>query len=166
MKTKIADMISKTAATALPRAALVAAALSVGACGPGVRLADGDCYYKGKGLLQTLATGLDSLSDYGEAVQEQNYQRDQVNLQRLSAELDAVDLDALDRRQNYAYAINDAQAMAQIDAEIGNYNAAVEEEKALQKRISDYQAKKAKELKEGSDKSLSQTVADSGDCPD
>ncbi len=122
-------------------------AFALVACGPAVRTADGDCYYRGKGILQLGATLLDGLSAYADAMQEQQYQRDQIALQQLGNKLDAIDTDTL-----------------QSDDEILFYNNDVDEYNRLLERINDYKDQKEKRLKDGPTESFSKKVDESGDC--
>ena len=120
---------------------------SLVACGPAVRTADGDCYYRGKGVLSLGATLLDGLSAYADAALEAAYQRDQIRLQQLDNKLDAIDTNTL-----------------QSDHEILAYNNDVDEYNRLLENVNDYKDKKQKELKDGPETSFSKQVDESGDC--
>ncbi|MDD9882930.1 MAG: hypothetical protein OXU62_00100 [Gammaproteobacteria bacterium] len=117
------------------------------ACGPSVRTATGDCYYSGKGILQLGATLLDSVGDYADTMLEQQYQRDQIELQRLDNKLRSINPETL-----------------RSESDITLYNRDVDRHNNLLEKIKDYQDRKEKKLKDGPEKSLSQTVDESGDC--
>lgn len=125
--------------------ALLSAALL--ACGPAVRTTDGDCYYRGKGLLSTVATVLDGAVAYADAELEAAYQRDQINLHNLGTQLDAIDRDSL-----------------HSDSDIDAYNHAVDEHNRLLASVEQHQERKQQRLKEGPATSFSKQVDESGDC--
>lgn len=120
---------------------------SLVACGPAVRTADGDCYYRGKGVLALGATLLDSASAWADAELEVAYQKDQITLQQLENKLDAIDPDAL-----------------QSDEEILAYNTDVDRYNLLLDRVNDYQERKQQALQDGPKTSYSKQVDESGDC--
>lgn len=136
----------------------------VGCGGTAVRTADGDCYYRGKGLLGIGATLLDGIGAYADALSEQQYQRNQIALQQLSGELNSVDIDRIERVQDYAYSTNDTATLTQANLAIQQYNARIDEHNRLSQRIDDYQDRKKREQEEGETRSLSQAVDESGDC--
>ncbi len=117
------------------------------ACGPAARTTDGDCYYRGKGLLSLGATLLDGVSAYADATLEAAYQRNQIALQQLGNKLDSIDTNTL-----------------RSDQEVLAYNNDVDEYNRLLERVNDYQEKKQQELKDGPKTSLSKQVDESGDC--
>ena len=117
------------------------------ACGPAVRTESGDCYYRGKGILQLGATLLDGVGAYAETMLETEYQQNQIALQKLQNKLDAIDTDTL-----------------RGEEEILAYNNDVDEHNRLLESITDYQERKQRELKDGPRASFSQQVDESGDC--
>ncbi len=117
------------------------------ACGPAVRTESGDCYYRGKGILQLGATLLDGVGAYAETMLETEYQQNQIALQKLQNKLGAIDTDTL-----------------RGEEEILAYNNNVDEHNRLLESITDYQERKQRELKDGLRASFSQQVDESGDC--
>ena len=136
----------------------------VGCGGTAVRTADGDCYYRGKGLLSIGATLLDGAVAYGAALSEQQYQSDQIALQQLSKDLDSVDVDRIERVQDYAYRTNNTETLAEANLAMTQYNAGVDEYNRLQKRIDNYQDRKKRKQEKGETRTVSQTVDESGEC--
>ena len=121
--------------------------LILAGCGPATRTADGDCYYRGKGLLSVGATLLDGVVAYADAELEAAYQRDQIELQQLSTQLNKINPDNL-------HSEND----------IFTYNNAVDRHNLLLDRIENYQRRKQQEIEDGPRKSFSKQVDESGDC--
>ena len=117
------------------------------ACGPAVRTADGDCYYRGKGALSFGAILLDATSAYVDTAQEQQYQRDQISLQQLSDKFNATNTYTL-----------------QSDDEIRAYNNSVDEYNRLLKRVEKYKEEKQKRIKDSPTDSFSKQVDESGEC--
>jgi len=127
--------------------AMVILPLSLVSCGPAVRTADGNCYYRGKGILQLGAVFLDSTAAWADATLEAEYQRNQIALQKLSSKLNAIDPNTL-----------------QTNEEIYSYNRDVEEERRLTDSVNRYQEKKRRELESGPSESFSKMVDESGKC--
>ena len=125
---------------------IILLSLALSACGPATRTADGDCYYRGKGALALGAQLLDGVVAYADAELEAAYQRDQIELQKLGEQLDAIN----------PYSLR--------GDDIATYNNAVERYNFLQARVDEHQARKQRRLKDGPRESFSKKVDESGDC--
>ena len=147
--------------------ALVVLALGgLSGCAPGVRTADGDCYYTGKGLLQIVGTIGDATLAWAEAEAERGYQQNRIALQALRRELGSVDFDAMEHDYNMALAAGDSRTASRIGTNINILSMKVQRAEILERAIERHQDRKKKELEDGPSASFSQMVDESGNCED
>lgn len=135
-------------------------------CGPGIRTADGDCYYTGKGLLQIVGTLGDATIAWAEAEAERVYQRNRIELQALRRELRSIDFDAMERNYNLALAAGDNWTASRIRSDTIVLSMKVQRAVSLKRAIERHQDRQKKELEDGPSASLSQIVDESGNCED
>lgn len=151
----------------IPGHALVALALgALSGCGPAVRTADGDCYYRGKGVLQIAGTIGDAAVAWAEAEAERGYQRDQIELQALRRELRAVDFDAMEHDYRLALATGDSWTASRIATNINTLSMKVRRIESLERGMERHQDRQKKKLEAGPSTSFSRMVDESGDCED
>ena len=147
--------------------ALVVLALGgLSGCAPGVRTADGDCYYTGKGLLQIVGTLGDAAVAWAEAETERGYQQNRIALQALRRELRSVDFDAMEHDYNLALAAGDSWTASRIATNINILSMKTQRAESLERAIERHQDRKKKELEDGPSASFSQIVDESGNCED
>ena len=139
---------------------------SLSGCGPGVRTADGDCYYTGKGVLQVAGTLGDAAVAWAEAEAERGYQRNQIELQALRRELRSVDFDAMEHDYNLALATGDSWTASRISTNISVLSMKVQRAESLERAIERHQERRKRELEDGPSTSFSRMVDESGDCED
>ena len=142
---------------------VVVTLLGVASCS-GQRTADGECYYTGKGFLQILGAIGDAAGDYAEAELERNYQREQIELQRLREELRSFDLEDLERQIRTAVAFNDFSTLYSLKSEVRSLNRKIDRYEHLEESIADYQKEQQKKIARGPQRSFSQIVDESGEC--
>lgn len=151
----------------IPGLALVVLVLGgLSGCGPGVRTADGDCYYTGKGLLQVVGTLGDAAVAWAEAEAEREYQQNRVELQAIQRELRSVDIDAMERNYNLALAAGDSWTANRIAADIDVLAVKVQRGLSLKRAVERHQDEQRRKLEEGPAASFSQMVDESGNCED
>ena len=144
--------------------ALAAAGMS--ACGPAQRIADGSCYYAGKGVLQVLGTVGDTAVAWAEAEQERQYQQNQIQLQQLRREFQSVDLGRLESDYRVALATGNYAIATDVLTELNVWTVKAQRAERLQGEVERYQAQQQAKLEQGPGKSLSQLVDESGNCVD
>ena len=90
----------------------------IASCGPAQRTADGDCYYPGKGVLQVLGTVGDATVEWAEAESERQYQQNQIELAKLTEELESANINQLVSDYSYAVATNNTYKAIRLQNEI------------------------------------------------
>ena len=151
----------------IPGYALIALALGgLSGCGPAVRTADGDCYYRGKGVLQIAGTIGDAAVAWAEAEAERGYQRDRMELQALRRELRTVDFDAMEHGYRLALATGDSWTASRIATNISMLSMKARRAESLERAIKRHQDWQKKKLEDGPSAPFSRIVDESGNCED
>ena len=147
--------------------ALVVIALGgLSGCAPGVRTADGDCYYRGKGLLQIAGTIGDAAVAWAEAETERGYQQNRMELQSLRRELGSVDFDAMEHDYHLALATGDSWTASRIAADVSLLSMKAQRAESLERAIERHQDRQKRKLEDGPSTSFSRMVDESGKCED
>ena len=133
-------------------------------CGPAQKTADGDCYYSGKGVLQVLGTVGDATVEWAEAESERQYQQNQIELARLTEELQKADIDRLVSDYDHAVSTNNTYKAIRLESEINLLGMKADRAKRLIDSIERHRERQQQNLSSGPRKSLSQIVDESGDC--
>lgn len=136
----------------------------IASCGPAQRTADGDCYYAGKGVLQVLGTIGDAAAEWADAESERQYQQNQIELAKLTEELQRVNIDWLVSEYDNAVATNNTYKVIRLESELNLLGMKADRTEHLIDSIKRHQKRQQQNLRSGPSTSFSQMVDESGDC--